>query len=114
MYLRHACAAAWNCGELGSTLPLNVTPSNVRLPPTPLPNDAAKPCDVKQVARATLFGVVAALDVAVVASLATEGAELPPQPATAARPASVTARPGARPSIHRTLTTPSKTDMKLG
>jgi hypothetical protein len=87
--LWHACMAAWNCGELGSTFPLITTP------PTEMallaavaaePGAAWNPCEVRHAANAARLGVAAevvvlpALEV-VVRRLATEGAFEPPHPA---------------------------------
>ena len=91
--LRQAASADWNCGELGSTFPLIVTPPiwMIPFPPPPEPTEAANPCEVRQTAKAVVLG---AADFApsveaeppgevVVPRLATAG-DFEPQPAAIA------------------------------
>src|SRR5579872_3682634 len=95
-YFRHACIAAWNCGELGSTLPSIVTPPRWMDEPAAFgadPVDAENPWSPRQVTSAAVLAgfcvrlgpepVVAELPVVVVADVtfATEGWVEPlPQP----------------------------------
>jgi hypothetical protein len=103
---RHACSAAWNCDELGSTFPID-TPKIV-LPPLGGPEEAGNPREATHAAKAALLGLVDGEDWLVLvvvevvgARLATEGAfELPPQPAaSSARPA-VAKKASVRPISH--------------
>jgi hypothetical protein len=108
--LRQAASADWNCGELGSTFPLIVTPPiwMIPFPPPPEPTEAANPCEVRQTAKAVVLG---AADFApsveaeppgevVVPRLATAG-DFEPQPAairtSRAKPASTSASARTRP-----------------
>lgn len=87
-YFRHASIADRNCGELGSTLPLNTTPPMLSCLAPALaaePSEAVNPCDVMHVANLVLSPEPAVTDAAVVVCavpiLATDGCFDPPQPA---------------------------------
>jgi hypothetical protein len=102
---RQACSAARNCGESGSTFPID-TPK-ILIPSLAEPDEAGNPCDARHAANTAVLGLAAGEDwlalvvvAAVVARFATAGASWPPQPAASSGKPASAIKASIRPISH--------------